>query len=84
MQSYPMTLERANYLFMKNESKLVNLDDVKGRIAAEDVLPYLPGAFIVTPGEKWSDIDRKYFEVLIGAVERFLGFASEIQGVHWD
>ncbi|MDK6747860.1 ornithine decarboxylase, partial [Citrobacter sp. UMB8248A] len=63
MQNYPMTPEHADYLFMKNESELVNLDDVKGRIAAEGALPYPPGVFIVAPGEKWSDIDQKYFEV---------------------
>ena len=45
---------------------------------------YPPGVFIVAPGEKWSDIDQKYFEVLVGAIERFPGFVPEIQGVYWD
>lgn len=34
--------------------------------------------------KKWSDIDQKYFEVLVGAIERFPGFVPEIQGVYWD
>ena len=84
MQNYQMTPEHADYLFMKNESELVNLEDVKDRIAAEGALPYPPGVFIVAPGEKWSDIDQKYFEVLVGAIERFPGFVPEIQGVYWD
>lgn len=84
MQNYQMTPEHADYLFMKNESELVNLENVKGRIAAEGALPYPPGVFIVAPGEKWSDIDQKYFEVLVGAIERFPGFVPEIQGVYWD
>ena len=32
---------------MRNESELVDLDNVLGRIAAEGALPYPPGVFIV-------------------------------------
>ncbi len=84
MQDYVMTPAAADQLFMKNESELVDLNDVEGRIAAEGALPYPPGVFIVAPGEKWSKIDRQYFEVLVGAIERFPGFVPEIQGVYWD
>lgn len=84
MQNYSMTPSKADTLFMRNGSELVDLDNVLGRIAAEGALPYPPGVFIVAPGEKWSKIDQKYFEVLVGAIERFPGFVPEIQGVYWD
>lgn len=84
MQNYTMTPHKADTLFMRNESELVDLENVDGRIAAEGALPYPPGVFIVAPGEKWSEIDRAYFEDLVGAIERFPGFVPEIQGVYWD
>ena len=58
MQNYQMTPEHADYLFMKNESELVNLEDVKGRIAAEGALPTHQACSLFAPGEKWSDIDQ--------------------------
>lgn len=84
MQQYIMTPAHADQLFMRNQSELVNLKDIEGRIAVEGALPYPPGVFIVAPGEKWGKIDQTYFEVLVGAIERFPGFVPEIQGVYWD
>lgn len=84
MQDYTMTPAQADQLFMRNQSELVNLKDIKGRVAVEGALPYPPGVFIVAPGEKWSEIDQNYFEVLVGAIERFPGFVPEIQGVYWN
>lgn len=84
MQNYTMLPKEADTLFMRNQSELVDLKDVVGRIAAEGALPYPPGVFIVAPGEKWSSVDQKYFEVLVGAMEKFPGFVPEIQGVYWD
>ncbi|AUI72484.1 putative ornithine decarboxylase [Companilactobacillus alimentarius] len=84
MQDYTMAPSQADQLFMKNQSELVDLKDVEGRIAAEGALPYPPGVFIVAPGEKWQKVDLKYFEDLVGAIERFPGFVPEIQGVYWD
>ncbi|MCH4008711.1 putative ornithine decarboxylase [Companilactobacillus sp.] len=84
MQNYQMTPEQADRLFMKNQSELVDLDKIEGRVAMEGALPYPPGVFIVAPGEKWQKIDQEYFEVLVGAIERFPGFVPEIQGVYWD
>lgn len=83
MQSYTMIPAEADNLFMHNESKLVNLKDVVGEVAAEGALPYPPGVFIVAPGEKWQKVDQNYFEVLVGAMENFPGFVPEIQGVYW-
>lgn len=82
MQDYKMKPQSADNLFMKNENELVNLNEIVGRIALEGALPYPPGVFIVAPGEKWQEIDRDYFNVLIGAMNRFPGFVPEIQGVY--
>lgn len=84
MQDYEITPREADLEFMKNHSELVNLDEIVGRVAAEGALPYPPGVFIVAPGEKWSLVDQKYFQVLVGAIETFPGFVPEIQGVHWQ
>ncbi|MBD5429467.1 putative ornithine decarboxylase [Lactobacillus sp.] len=84
MQNYTLLPKEADTFFIKNESELVDLSKVQGRIAAEGALPYPPGVFIVAPGEKWGAIDQKYFEVLVGAIERFPGFVPEIQGVYWN
>lgn len=84
MQNYEMTPEAADQLFMRNQSELVDLKDILGRVAVEGALPYPPGVFIVAPGEKWTRIDQKYFEVLVGAIESFPGFVPEIQGVYWN
>lgn len=84
MQNYTMLPKKSDTLFMRNQSELVDLKDVVGRIAAEGALPYPPGVFIVAPGEKWSQVDQTYFEVLVGAIEKFPGFVPEIQGVYWE
>ena len=84
MQNYDMTPAQADRLFMKNRSELVDLDKVEGRIAMEGALPYPPGVFVVAPGEKWTKESLNYFEVLVGAIEKFPGFVPEIQGVYWD
>ncbi len=84
MQNYQMTPAEADQLFKKDQTELVDLEDVVGRTAAEGALPYPPGVFIVTPGEKWGEIDQKYFEVLAHAIEKFPGFVPEIQGVYLE
>lgn len=83
LQKYPLTPKEADYEFMKNNSELVDLKDVENCIALEGALPYPPGIFVVAPGERWSKVDQKYFEVLQGAIEQFPGFVPEIQGVYF-
>lgn len=82
-QNYSLTPKEADYQFMKNQSELVDLEDVNNRIALEGALPYPPGIFVVAPGERWTKIDQKYFKVLQGAIEQFPGFVPEIQGVYF-
>ncbi|ADX70313.1 Ornithine decarboxylase chain A [Lactobacillus helveticus H10] len=84
MQNYQMTPAEADQLFKKDQTELVDLEDVVGRTAAEGALPYPPGVFIVAPSEKWGEIDQKYFEVLAHAIEKFPGFVPEIQGVYLE
>ena len=84
MQNYQMTPAEADQLFKKDQTELVDLEDAVGRTAAEGALPYPPGVFIVAPGEKWGEIDQKYFEVLAHAIEKFPGFVPEIQGVYLE
>lgn len=84
MQNYQMTPAEVDQLFKKDQTELVDLEDVVGRTAAEGALPYPPGVFIVAPGEKWGEIDQKYFEVLAHAIEKFPGFVPEIQGVYLE
>lgn len=82
MQDYEMTPQTADQLFKKDKTELVDIKDVVGRIAAEGALPYPPGVFIVAPGERWGEVDQKYFAVLAHAIEKFPGFVPEIQGVY--
>lgn len=84
LQNYSMKPKEADTLFMKKQNELVDLADVSGRIALEGALPYPPGIFIVAPGEKWSTIDQQYFQILLGAIEKFPGFVPEIQGVYFN
>lgn len=41
----------ANIQLLKNNAKLVELDNIVGEIALEGALPYPPGIFCVVPGE---------------------------------
>ena len=47
MQNYQMTPAEADQLFKKDQTELVDLEDVVGRTAAEGALPYPPGVFII-------------------------------------
>lgn len=81
-QDYKIKPSIADEEFNKNNSKLVELDQLVGRIALEGALPYPPGVFIVAPGERWHQIDIEYFKILLEAARRFPGFEPEIQGVY--
>lgn len=68
---------------MRNNAELVPLENIVGRTALEGALPYPPGIFCVVPGEKWNDIAQKYFLILQDGINKFPGFAPEIQGVYF-
>lgn len=84
LEDYPLTPYEADQCFMRNEGQLISLDELVGKIALEGALPYPPGVFIVAPGEKWQALDVAYFKILLGAIERFSGFDTEIQGIYLE
>jgi ornithine decarboxylase len=72
----------ANHALVRNEAKLVKIEDILGEIALEGALPYPPGIYCVAPGEAWSETARQYFLVLQDGINRFPGFSPEIHGVY--
>jgi ornithine decarboxylase len=86
-ESFPesvITPQEANFELIRNNAKLVKLKDILGEIALEGALPYPPGIFCVVPGEKWNETSQKYFMILEESINRFPGFAPEIQGVYLE
>ncbi|NRO20420.1 putative ornithine decarboxylase [Lactobacillus helveticus] len=81
-QKYVMIPAKADEEFNRNNSKLVEVDNLIDEIALEGALPYPPGVFIVAPGERWHKIDIDYFKVLLTAAKKFPGFEPEVQGVY--
>ncbi len=79
-----MTSYEANWELVRNNAKLVKLDDIVGEVALEGALPYPPGIFCVVPGEIWNEVAQKYFLILEEGINRFPGFAPEIQGVYFE
>lgn len=79
-----MTPQDANWELVRNKARLVKIDDIVGEIALEGALPYPPGIYCVVPGERWNETAQKYFQILEGSVNRFPGFALEIQGVYLE
>lgn len=72
----------ANFEFVRGNCELVPLEKAEGRVAVEGALPYPPGVLCIQPGEVWGDSVQKYFLVLEEGINRFPGFAPEIQGVY--
>ena len=77
-----MNAQEAHYEFIRDIVELVALEDAEGRIAAEGALPYPPGVLCVVPGEVWGGAVLKYFLALEEGINRFPGFAPELQGVY--
>lgn len=79
-----MTPQTAHWEFLRNNTKLVKLDDIIGEIAMEGALPYPPGVYCVVLGERWNEVAQKYFLILEEGINEFPGFAMEIQGVYLE
>lgn len=84
LPEYKMKPYDANIELLKNNAKLVELDNIVGEIALEGALPYPPGIFCVVPGEAWSETAKTYFKILEEGINEFPGFAPEIQGVYFE
>ena len=79
-----ITPAAANDAFLRNNVKLVPVDSIVGEIAMEGALPYPPGIFCVVPGERWTETVQTYFLILQDGINKFPGFAPEIQGVYLE
>ena len=77
-----MEPQATNYEFIRGHAELIALEKAEGRIAAEGGLPYPPGVLCVVPGEVWGGAVLKYFLALEEGINRFPGFAPELQGVY--
>ena len=84
LPEYVMNPNEANIELKRNNAKLVPLSDIVGEIALEGAFPYPPGVFCVVPGERWNIVAQKYFSILEEGINRFPGFAPEIQGVYLE
>lgn len=82
LQDFVLSPAKADAEFVRNNCELIPLENAVGRVALEGALPYPPGIFVVAPGERWQEKEIAYFEVLLGAMSAFPGFAAEIQGVY--
>jgi ornithine decarboxylase len=79
-----MTPQEANWELVKNNAKLVALEDIVGEVALEGALPYPPGILCVVPGEVWNEVAQRYFLILEEGINQFPGFSPEIQGVYLE
>jgi ornithine decarboxylase len=79
-----MSPQEAKWELVRNNAKLVSLDNILGEVALEGALPYPPGVFCVVPGERWCEVAQKYFLILVDGVNKFPGFAPEVQGVYLE
>lgn len=77
-----MNAQSAHYEFIRGNAELVPLAEADNRIAVEGALPYPPGVLCVVPGERWGGSVLKYFLALEEGINRFPGFAPELQGVY--
>ena len=69
---------------MRGNAEYIPLAEAEGRIALEGALPYPPGVICCVPGEIWGGAVKAYFEALAVGVNRFPGFAPELQGVYLE
>ena len=84
MPEIAINANKADYEFVKNHGELVNINDIKGKIAMEGALPYPPGIYVIVPGERWSETAQKYFMILIEGINKFPGFCPELQGIYLE
>ena len=84
LPEYVINPNEASIELKRNNAKLVPLSDIVGEIALEGALPYPPGVFCVVPGERWNNVAQKYFSILEEGINRFPGFAPEIQGFYLE
>lgn len=86
-EHFPEMIEKpdvATRKYFRGQCDYVALKDAVGRVAAEGALPYPPGIICVIMGEVWTKDVANYFLSLEEGINRFPGFAPEIQGVYLE
>ena len=84
LPEYVINPNEASIELKRNNAKLVPLSDIVGEIALEGALPYPPGVYCLVQCERWNYVAQKYFSILEEGINRFPGFAPEIQGVYLE
>ena len=78
-----MQPQQAHYEFIRGKNvEYIALENAQDRVALEGALPYPPGVLCCVPGEVWGGSVLKYFLALQEGINRFPGFAPELQGVY--
>ncbi|WP_038265420.1 ornithine decarboxylase [Xenorhabdus cabanillasii] len=72
----------ANVQLIRGEVDFLPIAKAKGRVAAEEALPYPPGIVSIAPGEIWDGAVLDYFLVLEELINKLTSFAPDMQGVH--
>ena len=75
-----ISAREAHNALVRGHGELVEIPLIEGRIALDDALPYPPGIATIVSGERWSRMAKEYFMILCEGINRFPGFAPEIQG----
>jgi lysine decarboxylase len=78
-----MTPYQAYQEFIKGNVEECKLEDLKGKICAEMILPYPPGIPLLFPGECVEDEEQAildYLFTLCDIGKKFTGFATDIHG----
>lgn len=79
-----MPAHKAYYELIRNNAKLVNINEILGMVALEGALPYPPGINCVVPGEIWNETSVRYFQILLESINKFPGFSTEMQGLYLE
>lgn len=74
----------AHVRFIRGERKKLPLEEAKGHISLENILPYPPGICALAAGEAWTEKVLSYFLFLEACGREFPDFMPEIIGVHHD
>lgn len=78
------TAQDAKWALVRNQGKLVAIEDIVGEIALEGALAYPWVVYCVVAGEVWSETAQQYFLMLLEGINQFPGFTTEVQGVYLE
>lgn len=78
-----MTPHAANQAFVRGRSRLIDIADAVGCVAAEGVISYPPGVMCIAPGECWNSALVGYLLAVQALANLYPDLAPHIQGVHY-